>query len=157
MVQTAAHGVATSLGAPPIISSGQIAEDVQRTLHELAERVAEYNLRRRELEKRANDIRATLLDRRAAAILGLAEAVGANGKPMYSNVESREAALTLTLKDDTNVQALETERRVVQDEYDRIAVEYSLLKDRLNIAMAAAGVAQPVIESNYATLFAATN
>jgi hypothetical protein len=158
MAQTAANGTAAAaLGAPPIITGGQITEDVQRTLHELAERVAEYNAGRRELEKKASEVRDRMLHHRAQALQYVHGERDGAGKPIYTNAEAREAALITTLKDSMPFQEIEAERRAVQDEYDKVAVEYSLLKDRLNIVMAAAGVAQPVFETSYATLFAAAN
>ena len=112
-----------------------------------------YNLKRRELENRATALRDRLLRKRADAVLSVHGAKDAAGKPLYSNAETREAVLTLALETDADYQELEAERRQVQDEYDLVAVEYAVLRDRLNILLAACGVAQPVIESNYRTPF----
>jgi hypothetical protein len=139
--------------APAAPVGSAIAADEQRILLQLVDLVGTYNLKRRELEKRAAALRDRLLRKRAEAVLSVHGARDAAGKPLYSNAETREAALTQAMETDAVYQQLEAERRQVQDEYDLVAVEYSVLRDRLNILLAACGVAQPVIESNYRTLF----
>jgi hypothetical protein len=140
--------------APDAVAGSRISETDQRALYALAEHVALFNQRRRNLEKLANDVRDILIARRAQLLLDVHSEQRGDGKPAYSNAEQREAALVVRVKDDSDYRDVETERRRIQDEYDAVAVEYALLRDRLNIFMAAAGVTQPMYESNYATLFA---
>jgi len=97
--------------APAIPVGAAIAADEQRTLLELVDLVGTYNLKRRELEKRASALRDRLLRKRAEAVLSVHGSKDAAGKPRYANVETREAALTQVVEADADYQQLEAERR----------------------------------------------
>jgi len=154
MGDTAVAEPVVDFGPATIITNGKIPEADQAVLVAQSDRVGSLNARRRALEKRAVELRRRIIDERAEALLYVHGERDATNKPLYSNAEQREAGLVKTLRESRPYLALEEERRQVQDEYDRVAVEYSVAKDRLNILMAAAGVAQPIIESNYDTVFA---
>src|SRR5919199_2813541 len=119
----------------------------------LAEEVGRLNAERRRLEKRAVELRERALLRRAELLLEVHAELGENGKAKYANAETREAGLLLRLRDDATYQEIEAQRRANQDEYDRVAVEYAVKQDQQAVWMAAAGVARPVVETNYKTLF----
>ena len=154
MADAAVAVPAIDFGPATIITGGKISEADQGALVAQSDRVGNLNARRRELEKQAVDLRRKIIDLRADVVLGVNLARDAANKALYTNAEQREAAVVAELRDASAYQALEEQRRQVQDEYDRVAVEYSVAKDRLNIMLAAAGVAQPIIESNYDTVFA---
>jgi hypothetical protein len=118
-----------------------------------AEEVARLNAERRRLERRAVELRERALERRAELLLEVHEELGANGRARYGNAEAREAGVLLRQRDDAAYREIERERRATQEEYDRVAVAYALAKDRQDIWLAAAGVARPLVETNYKTTF----
>ena len=154
MADTAVAVPAIDFGPATMITGGMLSEADQGVLVAQSDRVGNLNARRRELEKQAVDRRRQLIDLRADVILGAHQARDSANKPLYTNAEQREAAVVIGLRDASAYQSIEEQRRRVQEECDRVAVEYSVAKDRLNIMLAAAGVAQPIIESNYDTVFA---
>ena len=145
------------VGTPTIVPGGPISEELQRELYDLVARVGGYNLRRRQLEKQGFEVKARLLKRRGELLVEVNDATNAAGKSLYSNAEQRAAAIVQRCGEDAAYKVDEEERSRLQDEYDRLASEYSVIGDNLDIFMAACGVARPVIESNYKTLFEQIN
>ena len=93
-----------------------------------------YNLRRRQLEKKGFDIKAKLLKRRGELLVEVHDATNAAGKPLYSNAEQRAAAITQRCDEDADFKTLEAERHRLQEEYDQLATEYSVMGDNFDIS-----------------------
>ena len=133
-----------------IHSEGRLPMDASErdSLLRLADEVAELNGRRRALAKELARLRDEAAEIRAQHVLDVAQQRDATGKAAYTNAEAREAMVILQLKADSGYQQLEQRRRALQDEYDRVAVEYARQRDRQDVLMAAAGIARaPVVDA----------
>ena len=117
-----------------------MTSDAKQRLAELIDELAELSKKRHALHRK----RRNILDRtrliRAALVIEIAKAKDEKGKPVYSNEQLREAALTLQLEKNDEYRRLRAERLELEDQDDELITESNRIVDHKLLLFAELGL-----------------
>lgn len=116
-------------------------EEPSRTrLLELIECISSTKTQAHRLEQERREIADRMEVLRARLMLQIATARDDDGKPLYSNRELREAALTLALSEGEGYRLLRQHLWQLEDDRRRLEIELERLEDARLLALVDAGV-----------------
>jgi hypothetical protein len=120
-----------------------MTEEAKKELSEIIDRMADLAKKSHEIRKEQLKIRDRTSVIRARLLIDIAMAKDDKGKPVYSNEQLREAALTLRLDENEEYQRLKERLRELDDEGQALAIEHNRLANRRMLLMMEMGLVSP--------------
>jgi hypothetical protein len=120
-----------------------MAERTREELSEAIDRIADLARQRHEIAKERRKIWDKTSVIRAKLVIEIATSKDEKGKPVYSNEQLREAALTLRLDEDGEYQRLKERLRELDDQEQTAVIEYNRLVDQRMLLMFELGLVSP--------------
>lgn len=117
-----------------------MTSDPKQRLAELIDELAELSKGRHALQKKRRRILVRTRLIRAALVIEIAKAKDEVGKPVYSNEQLREAALTLQLEKNDEYQRLRAERLELEDQDEELIIESNRIVDQKLLLFAELGL-----------------
>lgn len=102
------------------------------SLMETPGKIAEAQIKLNALKQQEDDIKLSIEQTEAEAMLEISDENDANGKPKYSNDAKRKSALIAKLKDNTDYQIMTTELRETQAKISGLQTEVYMLRDQFS-------------------------
>jgi hypothetical protein len=124
-----------------------MTEETRKELSEIIDRIADLARQRHSIRKQQQKIWDRTSVIRAKLTIDIATAKDDKGKPIYSNEQLREAALTLGLAEDEEFQGLKERLRALDDEEQALVIEHSRLMDQRTLLMLEMGLNLPSSDS----------
>ena len=120
-----------------------MTQETRKDLLQVIEGIADVDRKRLKIRRERDNI----LDRtrviHAQLVLDIASAKDESGKPLYSNEQARQAALTLRWAENEDSQRLTKRQRELYEEDDSLAIEHNRLIDRKELLMLELGLESP--------------
>ncbi len=131
-----------------------MTSDAKQRLAELIDELAELSKRRHALQRKRRKILLRTRLIRAALVIEIAKAKDEKGKPVYSNEQLREAALTLQLEKNDEYRRLRAERLELEDQDEELIIESNRIVDQKLLLFAELGLLlQPDVDETGIALY----
>ena len=117
-----------------------MTSDTKQRLAELIDELAKLSKRQHALHRKRQEIVYRTILIRAPLVIDIAKAKDEKGKPVYSNEQLREAALTLRLEKNDEYRRLRAERLELEDQDDELITEVNRLVDHKLLLFAELGL-----------------
>ena len=117
--------------------------EAKKELSELIDNMTDLSKKRQTIDKEQQPIRDKISVIRAKLIIDIGTAKDDRGKPVYSNEQLRNAALTLELDENEEYQRLKERLRELNNEDQELVIEYNRLVDRRLLFLAEVGLVSP--------------